>query len=588
MDEIKKWIKQLEETDKLAASFALFIAAHAGSGHDTAALSAALLSMELTNKQICLDLTKPGAALAKIAETLPGVEFPEAMKKYESWEKAMIDSRTASFPDGEAPIVIERGRMYLRRYYNYEKRTAENLKKMALSGFHYNTGDKILEYLSIFFPSDDESAQKRAAEAAFASRLTVISGGPGTGKTTTAAKILFLFLLTDPALSVALTAPTGKAAARMMEAVSSARFFLEKTIIDAKGFVNDDEKRALEAMSSIEGSTMHRLLGTIPSSPYFRHNSENPLEYGLAVIDEASMVDIALMAKFLSALSPNASCIIIGDKDQLSSVEAGAVMFDICESALRRGALEKNVILLTKSWRFAQYPGIEALSGAVNRGGDIKNILDNSKPEDGVEIMPNDGRDTVAPLLINGFGAYAGASDVKEALDELNRFRILAPFRDGRFGVRALNLLAEEILEKAGLINRDGAMYINRPVMITKNDYQLGLFNGDTGLVRLNENGERRVFFQNTRGDIRSFAPSLLPEHETVFAMTVHKSQGSEFDAILLALPDKESALLTKEVLYTGITRARKKVSLLCKNEILQTASEKNIWRASGLVDALL
>jgi len=588
MDKIKNWVKQLEDTDKMAASFAKFIAAHAKTNTDTAALSAALLSIELNNKQICLDLTNPEAALAKIAEKLPDIEIPEPMKKYESWEKAMLDSKTASFPNDEAPIIIEHGKMYLHRYYNYQKTTAEKLKEMALASHPYGNKEKIPEYLDIFFLSDDESTQKAAAKTALGSRLTIISGGPGTGKTTTAAKILFLFLLSEPTLSIALTAPTGKAAARMMEAVSSARFFIEETIINAKGDSNDDEKKALKAMSSLEGSTMHRLLGTIPSSPYFRHNGENPLKYGLVVIDEASMVDIALMAKFLSALSKDTSCIILGDKDQLSSVEAGAVMFDICESALKHGALEKNVILLTKSWRFAQYPGIGVFSKAVNTGADIKNILDNIVPKDGVELLPNGERGIIAPLLTEGFGAYINTTDIKDALGKLSSFKILAPLRDGRLGVNALNLLAEEILEKAGLIKRDKDMYINRPVMITKNDYQLGLFNGDTGLIRLNEDGERRVFFQDTRGDIRSFAPSLLPEHKTVFAMTIHKSQGSEFDAILLALPDKDSALLTKEVLYTGITRAKKRVSLLCENEILQTASERKIWRTSGLIDALL
>ena len=588
MDKIRKWIKQLEGADKLAAAFAYFIAAHAKSNADTATLSAALLSMELSNKQICLDLTNSEAALAKITQALPDIEFPEAMKKNESWEKAMLDSQTASLPNGEAPIIIEHGKMYLRRYYNYEKTTAESLKRMALASRPYDGKEKISEYLNIFFPSDDESAQKTATETALTNRLTVISGGPGTGKTTTAAKILFLFLLSEPSLSIALTAPTGKAAVRMMEAVSSARFFLEETIINAKGSISDDEKKAIEAMSSLEGSTMHRLLGTIPASPYFRHNSGNPLNYGLVIIDEASMIDIALMAKFLSAIPSNASCIILGDKDQLSSVEAGAIMFDICESANKHGALEKNVILLAKSWRFAQYPGIETLSRAVNTGGDVKNILDNIKPEDGVELIANDRSNTIAPLLIEGFSSYINTAGIKEAFKELNRFKVLAPLRDGRLGVNALNLLTEETLEKAGLIRRDGDMYVNRPVMITKNDYQLGLFNGDTGLVRQNENGELRVFFQDAHGGIRSFAPSLLPEHETVFAMTVHKSQGSEFDAILFTLPDKDSELLTKEILYTGITRARKKVLLLCKNEILQAASERNIRRASGLVDALL
>ncbi|MCL2026704.1 MAG: exodeoxyribonuclease V subunit alpha, partial [Leptospirales bacterium] len=473
-------------------------------------------------------------------------------------------------------------------YYGYEKSTAKNLKEMALASRPYDDKEKISQYLDILFPSGDESAQKAAAIAALGSRLTIISGGPGTGKTTTAAKILFLFLLSKPSLSIALTAPTGKAAVRMMEAVSSARLFIEKTIIDAKGATNDDEKKTLEAMSSLEGSTMHRLLGTIPASPYFRHNSENPLGHDLVVIDEASMIDIAMMAKFLDALPKNASCIILGDKEQLSSVEAGAVMFDICESALKGGALEKNVILLTKSWRFAQYPGIGALSKAVNTGAGIKTILDNTKPEDGVEIVPDGEHHTIAPLLIEGFSAYIKAIDIKEALNEFSRFRILAPLREGRFGVNALNLLTEEILENAGLIRRDGSMYINRPLMVTKNDYQLGLFNGDIGLVRLNENGERRVFFQDAHGGIRSFAPSLLPEHETVFAMTIHKSQGSEFGTVLLALPEKDSALLTKEILYTGITRAKNKVLLLCKSEILQAASKRNAWSASGLIDALL
>ena len=584
------WIDKLKATDRLAAGFAEFISKHAENEAETAALSAALLSSMLSAGHICLELNENAEAIfARQNIPLPDTGVPLAMKKQAVWEKALLASGTVSNMEAGFPMVIENGRLYLERYWNYERIMANELRQRAVIDSDKLSAE-LLHYLDILFPSEEALLQKQAAFGAFSRSLSIISGGPGTGKTTTAAKIIFLKLLQNPKLRIVLTAPTGKAAARMMEAVASARLEIKKILSTGSAKLKQEVMETLVSMENITNMTLHRLLGISYSSVHPRHNKENPLPYDLVIIDEASMIDSAMMSKLLLALDSATSCIILGDKDQLSSVEAGAVFFDICESAINHGVLENNVTVLEKSWRFEKRKGIGALSTAVNHSagiGEIKKIFESNSPESGIELISYKTFDDLLPLFEKGFGQFILCDDNNEAINLMNSFIVLSPVRETEYGVKGLNIKIEMLLERAGLLKRDKDMYVNRPIMITKNDYQLNLFNGDIGLVRETETGERRVFFTGKDGTTRNIIPSLLPEHETAFAMTVHKSQGSEFNDVLFILPEQNMPILTKEVLYTGITRAKNKVILVCSEEILAQASARKIIGNSGLADRL-
>ena len=576
--------------DDLARYFAAFISRHAEKHRATAALTAALVSRELTLGHICINLEE-------LAGTVPldgdGEALVPRLPELETWKKELRESGAAGGAEGSCPMVLDGERLYLQRYWNYECLIAEELRNRAGRG-NPAADDK---YLGLLFPSEEEAQQKDAALRALTKSLAVISGGPGTGKTTTVARILFLLLLDKPDASVALAAPTGKAAARMMEAISAACSFISETLTMNRRKMSAKEIAVIERILALEGVTLHRLLGARPDSPRYAHDRSNPLRRDIVIIDEASMIDAAMMAKLLQALPEECRCIMLGDRDQLASVEAGAVLSDICGSAMEGdGVLIENVSVLKRSWRFARRPGIGALSEAVNSGSDItsiKKLFEKHPPSEGIELLglPVQSmlKERLRPLVTAAFSEYAGTENIGEALLALGKFRILSPLREGPYGVKNLNSLIEEILQEAGLIERDAPMYVNRPVMITKNDHQLGLFNGDVGMVKEDGDGSRRVFFlqPGTEGP-RAVMPSLLPLHETVFAMTVHKSQGSEFDNVLFVLPERDVPVLTRELLYTGITRARNRVTLLCTEDILSLAVSRSVSRASGLAGRLL
>jgi exodeoxyribonuclease V alpha subunit len=439
-------------------------------------------------------------------------------------------------------------------------------------------------------------------------KFAVISGGPGTGKTTTAAKILAL-LLEDawPApLRIALAAPTGKGAARLQSAI-----YISKDSL----VCSDQIKDALPASAS----TIHRLLGPIEGSPYFRHNPSNPLDLDVLLIDEASMVDLALMSKLVQALRPSSRLILLGDKDQLASVEAGAVLGDICNTGRSHSyskrfstSLEKatgytvegeskrvppiadGIVHLRKNYRFASGGGIAELSSAVNRGDWLSSrtlLWEASNGDIAWRELPS--RDSLRPALketvLEGFRGAFDSPDAERVSGGLDQFRILCALREGPFGAPAVNLLVEEVLRAERLIRGEGKWYPGRPVLIARNDYELNLFNGDTGITLPDpgQPGELRVFFPTAGGMIRKVHPLRLPEHETCYAMTVHKSQGSEFERVLLILPDRDSPVLTRELVYTAVTRARRSVEIWGSQVVFRAALERCTERRSGLRDAL-
>lgn len=461
--------------------------------------------------------------------------------------------------------------------------------------------------------------QKVSAALALSSARCVISGGPGTGKTTTVTKLLALLLKVQPDLLIKMVAPTGKAAARLTESISSALADLD---IDAD----------LKAKIPSEASTIHRLLGVRANSNHFRHDQNKKLHLDLLLVDEASMVDLSLMAKLLMALPDHARLILLGDKDQLASVEAGAVLGDICSFIESGYSAEKaqqladltgfsslinqqpvlasmadNLCLLRKSYRFDQYSGIGYLAKAVNFGkASSKQILTLCNDYADLSHFANNdlGLAELDKMILAGYSPYLNSLTViadnnreqaKQLLKTFNQFKILCATRQGEWAVDGLNKRCESVLIKAGLINKTGSVaedsyntwYPGRPIMITQNNYHLGLYNGDIGVCLLNTENQLRVYFQMADGSVADFQTSRLPSFETVFAMTVHKSQGSEFAHTVLVLPESHLPVVTRELIYTGITRAKKRLTLFADLRLMANAIKHKTQRASRLVERL-
>lgn len=492
-------------------------------------------------------------------------------------------------PGDFRPLILdESGRLYLQRYWQYEADLAANLRARLddAPGVDAKRLDAGLRRL-FGKAAGKPDGQRSAAEMAVRKHFCVITGGPGTGKTRTVVTVLALlheqFAAREMKPRIALAAPTGKAAARMKEAI-------QHTVEHEPAFAE------LRGKLSTEATTLHRLLGVIPDSPYFRHDARNPLAVDAVIVDEASMIDLALMAKLAAAVPPTARLILLGDKDQLASVEAGNVLGDICNTAHAHAvaAIATHIIELRTNYRFRDDSGIHRLSSMVNAGdadgaialldaGGIADIASAPTPS------PAALADALLPRVIGGYGAFLAAATPEEALRRLGDFRILCATRRGPFGVENINRLAEHALAGEGLIDAETAHYHGRPVLIRTNDYQLRLFNGDVGLILRDaeSGGELRAFFLDAEGCLRRVLPARLPAHETTFAMTVHKSQGSEFPRVLLILPERNVAVLTRELVYTGLTRARTEVELWAHAGTLRTAILRRTARSSGLRDAL-
>ncbi len=509
---------------------------------------------------MCASRARAQGHVCVTVEEIAGLESAPAAA---TLRKKLRKSSVVGAPGDFTPLVLdEQGRIYLRRYWEYEQQLAAAIRRRASA-------------VRISSPKDESDLQKVAADRAVTNNFTVITGGPGTGKTRTVTAILTR-LLEQPAgdgLRIALAAPTGKAAARLTESVRAVR-------------------------QNLEATTIHRLLGYLPGSPYFRHDAEHPLAADVVIVDEASMIDLALMAKLVAAVRAEARLILLGDRDQLASVEAGSVLADICaaaEEAPPNEPLHDTLVTLRRNYRFTESGGIYRASTAVNAGdaeAALAALSQGASDEAQWQSLPAAAKlpGALRERLIAAFRPCLETDDPLQALARWQEFRILCALRHGPFGVENLNAIAEEILAGAGLLSpHRGGFYRGQPLTISQNDYNLGLFNGDTGVILPDhaEGGELRAFFLSADGKLRRFLPSRLPVHETAFAMTVHKSQGSEFGRVLLILPENESPLLTRELLYTGLTRARAHVEIWAPEAVLRSAIARRVQRTSGLRDAL-
>ncbi|MCQ4311494.1 exodeoxyribonuclease V subunit alpha [Pseudomonas stutzeri] len=555
-------------------------------------LGAALCCEALGNGDVCL-------LLGSLAGKRPWPDHDVSLPPLAGWREQLKLSPLVGGPDEYVPLTLVGDRLYLARYQAYEQQLAEQLLLRAADAPEVDE-QQLSESLARLFAFNQQSPdwQRLAAAQAVRRRLAVISGGPGTGKTTTVVRLLAA-LLEQPGgerLAIGLAAPTGKAAARMAEAIRNAKTNLP---------ISDALKDALPD----EARTLHRLLGSRGDSPRVRHDAANPLPLDVLVVDEASMVDLALMAKLVAALPPKARLILLGDKDQLAAVEAGAVFAELCEGRgfdaqaamdlqritgqqvpveTPRSRLGDAVVLLTHSHRFAGDSGIGELARRIN-GGDATGTVALLQ-EDRADLAWNAAPSPTSLIerLEQGYSPYLQAArqaDPAGAFVAFNGFRALTAQREGAFGVTGINEALETRFKRRLGVPARERWYPGRAVMVRQNDYALGLFNGDIGLCLKTEHG-LRVFFEGDEG-YRGFAPARLPSHDSAFAMTVHKSQGSEFAEVLLALPEQPSPLLTRSLFYTGITRAKQKVEIWALPARLAEAVTTRAERAAGLADRL-
>lgn len=454
--------------------------------------------------------------------------------------------------------------------------------------------------------------QCAAALRGMLQNFLLITGGPGTGKTTTVAKLLALYIYEYPHASVVAAAPTGKAVQRLGES-------LENSL--ASPHFHLDDPRIRRRLEDIPRATIHRLLGWQKGRTEFRHTGAHPLTYDLIIVDEASMVDVPLMAKLMAAVKDGAKLILMGDKDQLASVEVGSVFGDLCRSFARGGYLPRErevinrcilrpechipktceddaaqpvLVELLRSRRFTADSAIGRLSAAAigGRFQDVAALLKAGEVETGsVRVYEKPGvLHGETAERIGEYAAYIDEKDTRRALEKLDRFRILCAMRNGEYGVERMNVLVEQELTRRGCISPNGErLYHNKPLIIRQNNYDLGLFNGDTGVVR--RSGGGLYFYYRTQDETETGVAKIpvekLPRHEPLFAMTIHTSQGSEFDHVFLVLPPVTIPLLTRELFYTGITRAKKRVDICVPQDVLAYTLHRQVDRVSGVEERI-
>lgn len=597
--------------------FALFIDRYSQSEALSVFLAAALVSRATGRGDICLNLDS--AAETQLIEKQTGTDAV-ICPPLSRWLDQLDAHPAVGKPGEKCPLILDaRHRLYLYRYWEYENRLAADLRRRAKGVAQDFRTKGLRATLKRLFPGAAGQTvdwQQIAALVSVCKRFSVITGGPGSGKTFTIARILALLLecVQLERMRICLAAPTGKAAARLAESITAA-----KASLNCRNAVKNDIPD--------EVYTIHRLLKPMGGTPYFRHNSENPLPADVVIVDEASMVDLALMSKLVQALAPETRLLLIGDKDQLASVEAGSVLGDICDRQVIHGFsrefltrvedlsgirlpdtvgsvsgaddLRDCVSTLQQSYRFKPQSGIGALSRSVNHGdGDAALAILSRTTDDSLAWhdtrVGNDPARDLKRLIIEGYRNYVTLQDPVSAMDEFSRFQILCALKIGPLGSININKLAEQLLSREGLLPgiRGAAplWYRGRPILVTRNDYHLGLLNGDIGLTLpdpASVDDELYVWFRDASGEFIRFPTHRLGEHETVFAMTVHKSQGSEFDHAVLLLPERDYPLLTRELIYTALTRARQKVSIWGPETVLRTAISRKIDRTSGLRDAL-
>jgi exodeoxyribonuclease V alpha subunit len=557
-------------------------------GSEPAALrAAALASWAVQQGHSCLDfdvLARDDALRGQLAQD-PRLGPLDSAGLREAAARAPFVAAAAGAP--AQPLVLDGARLYLARYHAYEREVGAALRARILAPPVAIDAARAGAALDRLFPGSSAAAAHgaaappadRQAEAclrASSQPLTVLCGGPGTGKTYTVVRMLALAALLGAAAPtrVALAAPTGKAATRLTQALREG----------AVGIALDP---AHAAWLRLEATTVHRLLGLGPLSIQPRHDAAHPLDLDLLVIDESSMLDLALFAKLLRALPERCRLVLVGDPGQLPAVEGGAVFGALSQDASARA--RGNVVALSHAHRFGAGGAIAALVEAVRRG-DVDAMRAALAGGDAA-LRWHDGtvgtpREAFAEAVAAGYGRLRAAREPDEALAALDRFRVLCALREGPLGVEGLNGAIEAAL---GVRRPEHGYYRGRPILVVANDYGLGLYNGDSGVVlgEARRGAALRAWFADRAGGARPIPIGQLPAHDTGYAMTVHKAQGSEFDEVLLALPRTPHALLSREWLYTAVSRARRQLTIVAPFEVLAAALQRPHLSMSGLATRL-
>jgi exodeoxyribonuclease V alpha subunit len=602
-------LREAGAVSPIDVQLALTVGRITGDTRAIVALATALASRATTEGHVCVELPRLSGteALGPSGEPL-GMSYPSL----DEFAAALRDS--AAVGDGSRPsvLVVDRAmRLYLYRFYEHEVRLARALSARSLATLEPPHPEVLRTLLPRLFGGRAEGEvdwQRVAAQVACLSSLSVVSGGPGTGKTSTVIRLIALTIADLLSRGVAsprvlLLAPTGKAAARLAEATAKAKASL------------DCPKEILDFVPS-EARTVHRALEA-GHDGRFRLNASRPLLADVVAVDEASMIDVALMRHLVEAVPERARLVLLGDRHQLSSVEAGAVLADVCGDADRPRfsralaarvkavfgeelpdtavtapgpGIDDGIVTLSKSHRFSSESRLGALARAIQEGRADDALALFGAGTDLTLVEEGDGRRSIQALrraTREGFGPLAKSTTAQEALSRLDAFRILCAPREGQWGVVEMNRWAFRDLSAAGSIQHDHGFL--HPVLITRNDASLDLFNGDVGVVFRDQTtpGAARAVFRGPGGQPRALSLSRLPPHETAFAMSVHKSQGSEFDDVVVVLPRPGSPLLSRELVYTAVTRARRRVLVHGTVEAFREALGKPVQRASGLAAAL-
>jgi exodeoxyribonuclease V alpha subunit len=489
--------------------------------------------------------------------------------------------------DSPAPLVLRGTRLQTWRLDQAETRVANRLRELATEG----TGtldrdgdvaaaadDDNNDAVRQLFP-DPQSAQRRAAMLGLQRTLALVTGGPGTGKTTAAARLLALLAHREPGIRVALAAPTGKAAKRLGEAIEQAS--VSDKLNGALAGVRPMLERAAH-----QARTLHRLLGWNPRTDHCRFHSGNPLPHDVVVVDEASMLDLVLWDRLLAAMGPKTRLVVLGDHRQLESVQPGRVLAEMIQAA-SGGALADCHVELDRNYRFDARPGIATLAAAI-RVHDADAVIDtlgNAAYQDELLHYQSAQVDQALEQVWPQVMAVVKAPNPEEALEALNNLRILCALRRGPYGVTGVNARVEARLRAQGLPAGEWAH--GRPVLVTANDPHTNLFNGDVGVLLNGKNGKDITAWFPGPKEPRSVPLAALPSHDTAWAMTVHRSQGSEFDSVLLVLPPQEHELSRPELLYTGVTRAKRRVRLAADEMALRAACQPRPPRRTGLLEKL-
>lgn len=606
MDSLKKLL-DAGVIRPLDHAFAEFVAQHENQHVELVGMLASLLSSRLAGQNICLDIDKIGQPFAPI------YYFPEQqlLSDFIHQSSMIIDVAKSN---SVGPLVLEGNSLYIQKYWDYEQRLALMLRERSQIRRDFPESE-LKSLVDRLFTDNNEKEvdwQKVAVCVAARSKLSVITGGPGTGKTTTVTRLLAVLQgisqRNSNPITMQLVAPTGKAAARLSESIQQAKTKLP-----------EDLRSGLETNCS----TIHRLLGSLPNRSEFKHNKRNKLHLDLLIVDEASMIDLPLMCKLFEALPNSAAVVMLGDKNQLSSVEAGSVMSDICAAVTYSGqhpaysadmfgllnrlcglpysdissdagsVLQDNLVTLQKSFRFSASSGIGNLASAINRGDLVRarHLLSDNENHDLAWYQNANLSDLIAKLLPNykQYLTCVKQGDLKGAFAALQKQQVLCTQRQGAWGVNEINLKVEKELAKQGIIDLSSEYYPGRPIMLTQNDHRLKLYNGDIGVIMPDPDNPsvRKAWFLTSEGDFKGVLPSRIPSHDTQYAMTIHKSQGSEFDNVFMVLQKgggiSDLSGLSRELVYTGLTRAKQSFSLYADEQVLGRALAQQCLRSSGL-----